>query len=763
MSFFSELKRRNVIKVAAAYIIVGWLIMQAGDTLAPALRLPEWVASLLAFFLILGFPLAIFFAWAYEMTPDGIKKEKDVDKARSIAQATGQKLNYTIIGLLVFALGYFVWESRFYEDGTDVESELHVSSQSATGSRSTADIITADTSVETPATPTPDKKSIAVIPFRNRSADEENAAFFSDGVHDEILTNLSKIEALKVISRTSVMNYRDTTKNLRQVGEELGVANILEGGVQRAGDKVRINVQLIDAATDEHLWANVYDRQLSTENIFEIQTEIARAIANALEATLSPREQELLSTIPTTNLAAYETLLIARQLLARGNWHNLRDAQSQLQKVIELDPEFTEAYVLLARSYFNLVSTGAAMLPEIHEPWQVAVQTALSLDENSADAHAVYAQFLWINEMEGIDTAFNKARELEPTNSDIMVMYGKYLRANFEFDRALQLYQAARELDPLSIRVLFGLARIYEAQKEIDKALGLYAKIRQVDPSSSSGFGPVAGVYMDIGDIAQSTNWLFKALAIDPEDSDLSNWIALAYMDFGDFQRARQWLTWIEQTQNVNPMTLAGLAMLNIYEENPDSAIISAREVLKNQMPDRWGSDAKVIRTLLIWASENDQVDDALELIRSAHPEFFETTPRINAGNALQAIDTANLLQIKGANEIAENLLGAVISTYEVPYAAPQNWMVTGKAQALALLGDKQAAIKELRQQMDSGWRLFWRWETELNPNFESLRENPEFQALVETLRTDMATQLQTVRAMEAAGEIPLPHGGDSP
>jgi len=762
MSFFSELKRRNVIKVAAAYIIIGWLIMQAGDTLAPALRLPEWVASLLAFFLILGFPLAIFFAWAYEMTPDGIKKEKDVDKARSIAQATGQKLNYTIIGLLVIALGYFVWESRFDRDGPDVGSELPVNSQSAARSQSTADIITADTSVETPATPTPDKKSIAVIPFRNRSADEENAAFFSDGIHDELLTNLSKIEALKVISRTSVMSYRDTTKNLRQIGGELGVANILEGGVQRAGDKVRINVQLIDAATDEHLWANVYDRQLSTENIFEIQTEIARAIANALEATLSPREQELLSTIPTTNLAAYESLLIARQLLARGNWQSLRDAQSQLQKVIELDPEFTEAYVLLAWTYFNLFSTGAAMLQEIHEPWQVTVQTALSLDENNADAHAVYAQFLWINEMEGIDAAFNKARELEPSNSDIMVMYGAYLRASFEFDRALQLYQAARELDPLSIQVLHGLARIYEAQKELDKALELYATIRKVDPSSSSGYGPVAGLYMDIGDIAQSTKWLFKALAIDPEDSDLSNWIALAYMDFGEFQRARQWLTWIDQTQNVNPMTLAGKAMLNILEGNTDAAIINAREILRNQMPDRWGSDAKAIRTLLIWASENGQVDSALESIRSAHPEFFETAPRINAGNALQAIDTANLLQIKGANEIAENLLGLVISTYEVPYAAPQSWMVTGKAQALALLGDKQAAIKELRQQMDGGWRVFWRWETELNPNFESLREETEFQALVEILRTDMARQLQSLQAMETSGEIPPPPGGDS-
>ena len=180
----------------------------------------------------------------------------------------------------------------------------------------------------------PNKKSIAVLPFRNRSANEENAEFFSDGVHDELLTNLSRIKALKVISRTSVMRYRDTTMNLRQIGEELGVANILEGGVQRAGDMVRINVQLIDAASDEHLWAKVYDRQLTTGNIFAIQTEIAEAIAKALKATLSPNEHALLTATPTNNLEAYDNLLMGRQLILRGSWHNLRDAQSSLEKAI---------------------------------------------------------------------------------------------------------------------------------------------------------------------------------------------------------------------------------------------------------------------------------------------------------------------------------------------------------------------------------------------------------------------------------------------
>ena len=752
MSIFSELKRRNVFKVAAAYIIVGWLVMQVGDTLAPALYLPEWVNSLLAYFLILGFPLALFFAWAYEMTPDGIKKEKDIDKASSITDTTGQKLNYTIIGLLVMALGYFVWESRFYEEDPGV-------SQSTAGTSHTTGKATPDDSIEKPAPALIDSKSIAVIPFRNRSADEENAAFFSDGVHDELLTNLSKIEDLKVISRTSVMSYRDTTKNLRQIGVELGVANILEGGVQRAGDQVRINVQLIDAASDEHLWANVYDRQLTAENIFTIQSEIAHAIAGALEATLTPGEEAQLVTTPTNNLEAYDNLLMARQLLERGNWQDLRDAQSYLGKAIELDPLFVQAYVSLANSYANLLETGAVVLQEINEPWGEAIQTALSLDENDANANAAHAQYLWRNGKEGVEKAFDKARQLEPANVNIMQMYGQYLRKTFQLEQALQIAQLALELDPVSIQNISGLARIYEARREMYKVLELNARIRQLDPTNPLGIGPTAGPYLSIGNLVEGNRWLFKAMASDPEDSDISNWVVRTYIDLGDLNRARQWLSWTEQNQNLNPMTLTNRAILDVIESNPDAAMELGRQTLENHTFNRWGSETLAVRTLLIGAIDQGRTDSALELLRQVQPELFETAPTINGGNAVQAVDIAHLLQLAGQNKMAGKLLQAVLEAYDVPYAISDEWLRTGKAQALALLGENEAALNELRQQVNNGWRHLWRWDTELNPNFESLREEPEFLAIIEFLDADMARQLEDVRAMEAAGEIPLPPG----
>jgi TolB-like protein len=749
MSLFNELKRRNVFKVAFAYIIVAWLSLQVSDTLVPALHLPEWFHSGVAFLLIIGFPIAMIFAWAFEMTPEGLKKEKEVDRTNSISKATGQKLNHTLLFLMAAALAYFAWDkfAANIPDNTVLDQRIP-----------TAEAVkTADPS----KVQKPDEKSIAVIPFQNRSANEENTEFFSDGVHDELLTNLSKIHELKVISRTSVMNYRDTTKNLRQIGEELGVAKILEGGVQRAGDTVRINVQLIDAATDEHLWAEVYDRQLTTENIFAIQTEIARAIANELEATLSPQEQKILESTPTTNLEAYDNLLLARELFERGNWQNLWDAHSYLEKTIQLDPEYVEAYVLLARTYFMLTATGATTVQEIKTPWNQAIQAAISLDSDNAIAYATQAQYLWQNNLDGVDTTFEKARQLEPRNTEIMTMYADYLRKTFHPEQALSLYKMARELDPISINLLYGIARIYEAYGEMDKTLEIYARIRQISPANSTGYGPNSGVYMLLGDMVQSLNWIFKATTIDPDDSDLYNYVVLLYIDFGDYTRAKQWISWLEQSLKLNPMTLANRAMLSINEGNVNASIPYTRRAFEEELSDRWGSDSVLVRALLIWALDQGQTGTALEMIKRSHPELFDERPFLNAGNVLQAIDTAHLLRSENLNDEAERLLRAVIKAYEKPYAIAEPWMASGKAQALAMLGEKQAALSELQYQVENGWRSSWRWHTELNPNFESLKRDPEFQAIVEFLRKDMARQLVDLRAMEVAGEIPSPPGDD--
>ena len=284
MSFFSELRRRNVYRVAAAYLVVAWLLMQISDVVLGNIAAPGWIFQVLMLFLAIGLPIAMVFAWAFEMTPDGLRRERDVARSKPVAQHARRKLDRIIIGLLAVAVVYFVGDKWLWNNE--------------------------QTTSDPPATL---EKSIAVLPFSNRSAIVEDVHFV-DGIHDDILTQLAKLSSLdKVISRTSTEQYRKTGKPILQIGEELGVATILVGAVQRAGNRVRINVQLINAATDEHLWAETFDREFSLENLFEIQTEIAREVVSALHGVLTSDDEKRLAAMPTEVLEAYEQFVLWRR------------------------------------------------------------------------------------------------------------------------------------------------------------------------------------------------------------------------------------------------------------------------------------------------------------------------------------------------------------------------------------------------------------------------------------------------------------------
>ncbi|MDH3902866.1 MAG: hypothetical protein OES90_06560, partial [Xanthomonadales bacterium] len=274
MSFFAELKRRNVFKVAVAYIIVAWLLLQVSDTLVPALHLPEWFNSGVAFVLIIGFPIAMIFAWAFEMTPEGIKKEKDVDRSQSITNVTSQKLNNVIIGVLVLALVYFAIDKFILAPGRTLPGSDQISQQA---SDHTAE--TNEKSALTPVEVTPDSieannKSIAVLPFVNMSSDPEQE-YFSDGLSEELLNLLVKIPELHVAARTSSFSFKGQSIEIPEIASRLNVDHVLEGSVRKSGNQLRITAQLIQADNGYHLWSETYDRQL--DNIFQIQDEIAHA------------------------------------------------------------------------------------------------------------------------------------------------------------------------------------------------------------------------------------------------------------------------------------------------------------------------------------------------------------------------------------------------------------------------------------------------------------------------------------------------------
>src|ERR1700719_3699400 len=331
-SFFAELKRRNVYKVAVAYAVASWLLIQVATQVFPFFEIPNWAVRLVVLLLIAGFPVALIFSWAFEITPEGIKRESEIESDKSITHHTGRKIVALTIALAVVAAGLLAFQLFRGKSTTPL------------------------TNIAGQANPI-SAKSAAVLPFENLS-DEKSNAYFADGIQDEILTRLSKIASLKVISRTSTQKYKSAPDNLREIGRQLGVANLLEGSVQRAANAVHVNVQLIRASTDEHLWAESYNRKL--DDVFGVEGEVASAIADQLNAKLSGTEQKAVTDKPTQNTAAYDAYL--RGLSIEHNQYSYdayQKAAHEYTEAIQLDPNFAFAWARLAvlRSFlfFNAV------------------------------------------------------------------------------------------------------------------------------------------------------------------------------------------------------------------------------------------------------------------------------------------------------------------------------------------------------------------------------------------------------------------------
>src|SRR5947209_12462201 len=346
INFLGELKRRNVYRVAATYAIVSWLLIQVATQVSPYFAVPNWTVRVLILLLVAFFPAALAFAWAYELTPEGLRRTEEVPLHKSIRHHTGRKLLAITSVLAAIAIGWFLIRSAGLR--TMVEDSQNAAS------------LTRDTRQDIPA------KSVAVLPFANLSAEQENA-FFTDGVQDEILTNLAKIADLKVISRTSVLQYKTGMKrNLREIANALGVAHVVEGTVQRAGNRVRVSAQLIDARSDTHLWAEHYHRPL--DDVFAIQSEIAKAVADELQAKLSPAEKAAIEQKPTANIVAYDRYLRGKKFLEMATFDTRRVEQTRhairlLDQAVAHDPAFLLAYCQLAVGHVQLYFSGVDHSP----------------------------------------------------------------------------------------------------------------------------------------------------------------------------------------------------------------------------------------------------------------------------------------------------------------------------------------------------------------------------------------------------------------
>jgi len=466
--------------VGIAYAVTVWVLLQLTETITDILVLPEWAPKLILLMLVIGFVPALILAWAFELTPEGIKLEKDVARKESITPKTSRKLDYVIIVSLGLSLGYFIWESRFEQRTAEIESGVATAAVEqlvVEAPASQVDISTADI----------DENSIAVLPFANRSADTGDG-YFTDGIHDDLLTQLSKVDAFSVISRTSVMEYRDTTKNLRQIARELSVANIMEGSVQRAGDRVRINVQLIDAKTDEHLWAEIYDRELTTSNLFDIQSEIAQAIAGALEATLTDSELASVADVPTDNVAAYDLYLQARRFTLGADMIGYQTALEFYKEALILDPEFKLAWVGLAKAHMtNYWAYGGD--PVNRELARKAIDRAKAVDSDFAELYMAEGFYWYWGYLDYERALYNlgKAIEMMPGNDEAYMWRAWASRRAGRWDQAIDSMRQSLKLNP---RVHFNwteLAGTYTFLHRYEEARNAYQQAREIDSDNFWG------------------------------------------------------------------------------------------------------------------------------------------------------------------------------------------------------------------------------------------------------------------------------------
>jgi TolB-like protein/Tfp pilus assembly protein PilF len=480
--FFAELQRRNVYKVAAAYAVVGWLLIQVAASTFPFLQIPGWATRLVIVLVLLGFPIALVLAWAFEMSPTGIRRTEMSASPESAPPRPGGKFAAILTGLAIGAAGLLLFQF-----------------------------------MRPRAAPAGDK-SIAVLPFENRSEEKENA-YFADGIQDEILTRLAKIGDLKVISRTSTQHYKSSPENLREIGRQLGVANILEGSVQKSGQSVRVNVQLIEAETDAHVWAEIYDRKLT--DVFAIQSEIAATIAEALRVKLTGAEKEIIAQKLTENAEAYDTYLRAMAFNREGNSAaSAEKAVKSLEDAVRLDPKFGAAWALLARIHSRVFFNNLDASETRRQKAEQALQTALRLQPDLAETQLAQAFYqYWVSrDYDGARDTFERLRVKMPNSADLPEALGYVTRRQGFWAEADAYLNQAVTLNPRDRFLRVQVAAGWEFNHNYPEALRLYDQALKIWPDDATLRARKAGVYQAMGDLDQAEA-LLKEIRPSPDNT----------------------------------------------------------------------------------------------------------------------------------------------------------------------------------------------------------------------------------------------------
>jgi TolB-like protein/Tfp pilus assembly protein PilF len=551
-SFFAELKRRNVYKVAVAYAVVGWLLVQVATQVFPFFEIPNWAVRLIVLAIVIGFPIALVIAWAFELTPEGLKRTEDVDLTARTRTKRHAWIYVVTVGALL-SVGLFMLGRYGFREKNSV-------------------------SIELPA------KSIAVLPFESLSEEKANA-YFAEGIQDEIITRLAKVADLKVISRTSTQRFKSAPPDLREIARQLGVTNVLEGSVQRANDQVRVNVQLINALTDAHLWADIYDRKLT--DIFAVETDIAKTIAETLQAKLTGSEKTAISKKPTANPEAYELYLKGRFFWNKRTSNDLRKAVEYFNQAITKDPNYALAYAGLADAFGLFPDYGVEAPADAYPRAKNAAMKALELDNTLGAPHAalglVFGNF--DHDFAKAISEFEQAIRLDPNYATAHQWINTPLQASGQFDRSVAESKRAIELDPLSLIINADLAFVYINGHRFDDALAQSRKTLEIDPGFHVGRGYLAMALQFKGQLADAIPE-FRAAATSTDEPFSHALLGQALARAGMRDEARQILSRLEESARAHFVTGWSLAVVRLALGDKDGALAAVELALQQHAPE---------------------------------------------------------------------------------------------------------------------------------------------------------------------------------
>ncbi len=717
--FFKELRRRRVFRVAGIYIVGAFVVLQVSDLALPAFGLAADAIRYIWIGAMLGIPIALVTGWRYDIKDGRIVRTSAADHAKDLSL---QRVDYMIISALgLLAIFLIVGVAR------ELTDEGSSANQTASIRPFNSD-------------------SIAVLPFKDTSIDQQTSAAIALGVQDGLLTMLSKIDGLKVISRTSVEQYRNAALGVPAIGRQLGVGAVLEGSVQVINDRLRVNVQLIDTATDEHRWAEIYDRDLTAGDIFSVQSEIVSTVVAQIRNELSPRESSRLAAVPTENLDAYIAYLKGKSEFEKFSAGSNGAAIKHFETAVDLDPNFALAYAGWAGA---LLESSREFRIELAE---IPLARAFELDDQLSENFIVLGTLRHLqSDYLAAEDAYNTAVNLEPANPRIYQYFARLRHVQGRDSEALPLLEQARSLSPNSAGINYEVARLYDKFGRFDEAMAAYKNAMILEPERYYLEIYVAAIhYLVRGEIDESLYWYHKGAVRKTSPSGGEAATGIAYLEIGDPANAR---VMIERGRVLNPDGFWPLfvdMLLSVYLSDEDAIQEKALELLEH-----FPRSPSALRHLRSADLEAGRFDNARRRYARAYPELFETpVPDVNRRNFSVAIDLAPVLQRLGLHDAADGLLaGAEWAIQGVPRLGTDGFWISD-ASIHALRGDSESALDALADAIAQGWRIKTWYVLDSDPNLESIRDEPRFQQMRTLVMNDLAQQAKRVEEIRASGDI---------